>query len=339
MNRLAVAEAQERINHSMVLANGILQRKCDKCKKKKTLLQRASIQGAPDTVHPIVYEVLRSQGQPLDPSTRKFMEARFGKDFSHVRIYTDSKAAESANAINAIAYTMGRNIVFGPGKYTPHLNDGQKLIAHELTHVIQQFNHLENIDSKNDIIRPQDAYEHEADMAAMDAMAGRTVHISPISSASIQRVAGVDDAAEVSLAAVASWCVTGALATIAVDEIFQFGKSIWKGIKFKQNWCDTLFSALYGCVFGIAGGALEKMFLAEYASATGFNIAQFLIKNLKKWGYTQLSGKLSLTLVKLGCNREGNTMASDDTSTSEDDTSQLASSDETSTSEDDMSSA
>jgi hypothetical protein len=266
------------------------------------------------------------------------MEARFGKDFSHVLIYTDSKAAESANAINAIAYTMGRNIVFGPGKYAPHINAGQKLIAHELTHVIQQFNHLENIDIKSDIIRPQDAYEHEADMAAMDAMAGRTVHISPIPSASIQRVAGADDAAEVAtLATVVSWCVTGALGTIAVDELIQFGKSIWKGTKFKQNWCDTLFSALYGCVFGIAGGAIEKMFLAEGASATGFSIAQFLIRNLKKWGYTQLSGKLSLTLVKLGCNREGNTMASDDTSTLGDDTSQVANSDDTSTSGDDAS--
>ena len=193
MSQLAVAQAQKQIPSPMVMANGILQQKCDKCKKKKTLLQRASIQDAPDTALPIVYEVLRSQGQPLDPSTRKFMEARFGKDFSHVLIYTDSKAAESANAINAIAYTMGRNIVFGPGKYAPHINAGQKLIAHELTHVIQQFNHLENIDIKSDIIRPQDAYEHEADMAAMDAMAGRTVHISPIPSASIQRVAGADD--------------------------------------------------------------------------------------------------------------------------------------------------
>jgi hypothetical protein len=80
----------------------------------------------------------RSPGRALDPSTRAFMEPRFGRDFSDVRVHTDPGAAASARAIDAHAYTAGRDIVFGPGRYRPDTPDGRKLIAHELTHVVQQ---------------------------------------------------------------------------------------------------------------------------------------------------------------------------------------------------------
>ena len=86
----------------------------------------------------IVDEVIRSPGQPLDPPTRAFMEPRFGHDFSQVRIHTDAKAAESARAVNALAYTVGRDVVFGAGKYAPQSHEGRRLMAHELTHVVQQ---------------------------------------------------------------------------------------------------------------------------------------------------------------------------------------------------------
>ncbi len=66
------------------------------------------------------------------------MESRFGHDFSGVRIHTDAQAAESARALNALAYTVGRDIVFDAGRYSPRTSDGQKLIAHELAHVVQQ---------------------------------------------------------------------------------------------------------------------------------------------------------------------------------------------------------
>jgi hypothetical protein len=86
----------------------------------------------------IVEAGLRSPGEPLDPATRAFMEPRFGYDFSHVRVHTDSKAVESARALNAMAYTFGRDVVFGPGKFAPASPSGQRLIAHELAHVVQQ---------------------------------------------------------------------------------------------------------------------------------------------------------------------------------------------------------
>jgi len=81
---------------------------------------------------------LRGGGQPLNPATRAFMEPRFGHDFSQVRIHTDGKAAESTRAVNALAYTVGRDVVFGAKQYAPETMNGQRLLAHELTHVLQQ---------------------------------------------------------------------------------------------------------------------------------------------------------------------------------------------------------
>lgn len=102
-------------------------------------LQRNKInQTKPATLPPIVHEVLRSPGQPLDPATREFMEPIFGHDFSQVRVHTDGKAAESARKVNALAYTLGQDVVFGEGQYKPESNAGKRLLVHELTHVIQQ---------------------------------------------------------------------------------------------------------------------------------------------------------------------------------------------------------
>jgi hypothetical protein len=182
------------------VASGMLQRctattECDECRKKREgTLQRATVNSSPiQEVPPIVHEVLRSPGQPLDPQTRSFMEPRFGHefskvslrgsgptvlpntlsvgqpntpfeheadqiakqvmdiqsspsfenrnscDFSGVRIHNDAKAAQSAHALNALAYTVGNHIVFANGQPSSHSND-QQLLAHELSHVIQQSN-------------------------------------------------------------------------------------------------------------------------------------------------------------------------------------------------------
>lgn len=79
-----------------------------------------------------------SPGQPLDSATRAFMELRFGHDFSKVRVHTDERAVESAEAINARAYTVGQDVVFAEREYAPETTEGKRLLAHELTHVIQQ---------------------------------------------------------------------------------------------------------------------------------------------------------------------------------------------------------
>src|SRR5438132_1615607 len=134
------------------IQTGILQRKCacgqhtitgeecEECRQKpEGMMQRAAVSSAPvNAVPPIVHDVLSSSGQPLDAGTRAFMEPRFGHDFSQVRVHTDERAAESARAVNALAYTVGRDVVFGTGQYTPGTSEGRKLMAHELTHVVQQ---------------------------------------------------------------------------------------------------------------------------------------------------------------------------------------------------------
>lgn len=90
------------------------------------------------TTPSIGQDVLSSQGQPLDAATRAFFEPRFGHDFSNVRVHADNRATESAQSINARAYTLEHNVVFGAGQYEPGTTAGQRLLAHELTHVVQQ---------------------------------------------------------------------------------------------------------------------------------------------------------------------------------------------------------
>ena len=99
-------------------------------------VQQASPENA--SAPPIVHDVLNSAGRPLDAATRQFMEPRFGHDFSNVRIHTGSQAAESARAVNALAYTVGHNVVFGSGQYAPATQAGRQLLAHELAHAVQQ---------------------------------------------------------------------------------------------------------------------------------------------------------------------------------------------------------
>lgn len=87
---------------------------------------------------PIVKDMIHSPGQPLDKGIRDEMEFRFGHDFSHVRVYADTRAGETTQLLGARAYTIGNNIAFGPGEFAPVTGKGKQLLAHELTHVIQQ---------------------------------------------------------------------------------------------------------------------------------------------------------------------------------------------------------
>jgi hypothetical protein len=85
-----------------------------------------------------VDEVLRSPGSPLDGDTRQFMERRMGFDFSRVRVHADKKAAASATGLSAAAYTSGNHVIFAADRYAPRTSEGRRLLAHELTHVVQQ---------------------------------------------------------------------------------------------------------------------------------------------------------------------------------------------------------
>ena len=145
--------------------------------------------GSLSRVAPVVHEVLNSPGQPLDAKTNETMGSRFGHDFSKVRVHADGRAAEAAEALSSHAFTLGADIVFGLGQYSPATREGQKMLAHELTHVVQQdagaaSNELE--------LNPSSHFEREADNAAEKVTTGGPGALAPQVSAappSIQRVA------------------------------------------------------------------------------------------------------------------------------------------------------
>ena len=109
--------------------------------KESLLLPAKEGPGHTPTVTPELHTYINSLkggGQPLPEATRAFMEPRFGYDFSLVRVHTDARATQTAKAVNALAYTVGRNVVFGAGQYSPEIAAGQRLLAHELAHIVQQ---------------------------------------------------------------------------------------------------------------------------------------------------------------------------------------------------------
>lgn len=165
-------EADRVAEQVMWMPYPVLQRECNMCDEgEKKILQTKESQGqVPKTqnqnVPPIVHHVLRSPGQPLDPATRAFMEPRFGYDFSKVRVHADSKAAESARAVNARAFTMGKDMVFGADQYSPITSAGRKLLAHELVHTVQQ----RSDENSRLVINDSLEHEHEVNTAVNRAL-------------------------------------------------------------------------------------------------------------------------------------------------------------------------
>jgi Domain of unknown function (DUF4157) len=110
-----------------------------------------------------VNKSVHSPGEPLDSSTRRFIEPRFGRDLSRVRVHADVAAAEAAAAISARAFTVDHDIVFGAGEYAPQTESGRRLLSHELTHVIQQ---QAGVHLKDGVGQAGDPYERHADAVA-----------------------------------------------------------------------------------------------------------------------------------------------------------------------------
>jgi anti-sigma factor RsiW len=139
-------------------------RKCAPCEEEEKLRRKPS-GGIPAEGPGIVREALASGGQALDVTSRAFFEPRFGHDFSRVRIYTDERAGDSARALGALAYTVGQAIVFGRGAFSASSQAGQRLLAHELTHVVQQ-------SAGSSAVGPV-AYQRESDPPAVPGMVQR----------------------------------------------------------------------------------------------------------------------------------------------------------------------
>jgi thiol-disulfide isomerase/thioredoxin len=143
---------------------------CAACADEKRRMQRRAY-GSGDEVPQSVHETLAGSGTGLDADTRGFMESRFGHDFSGVRIHADEKAARSAQAVQAHAYTVGRDIVFADGRYAPASMEGRQLLAHELAHVVQQ-DGADASPGASIAIDDRDAGEAQADHAADRVMSG-----------------------------------------------------------------------------------------------------------------------------------------------------------------------
>jgi hypothetical protein len=143
---------------------------CAECRRKR-LQRKGSDAGASPTlgVTPAVQQVLQAPGRPLDRVTRGVMERHFGHDFSQVQVHTGAQAAASARQVHALAYTVGQHVVFGERQFAPQTRAGQRLLAHELAHVVQQ---RDARFSTNDLALAGDRWEREADAAAQAVVAG-----------------------------------------------------------------------------------------------------------------------------------------------------------------------
>ena len=146
-----------------------------------------------------VKEVVGSGGgSPLDRETRGFMESRLGADFSDVRVHTDSKATESAKSVQAHAYTVGNDVVFQSAKYEPESDSGKRMLAHELTHVVQQRSGpVDGTPAPGgiNISHPSDSFERAADSSADRVMSSASPQSqATTATAGVQRSATDEEA-------------------------------------------------------------------------------------------------------------------------------------------------
>jgi hypothetical protein len=145
-----------------------------------------------------VTEVVRSGGgSPLDTGTRNFMEARLGHDFGDVRVHSDARATESARSVKAQAYTVGTDVVFQSDQYSPQTESGKRMLAHELTHVVQQKSGPVDgtpIGGGVSLSHPSDRFEQAAEATANQAMASPvpTAATATAQGASVQRATEED---------------------------------------------------------------------------------------------------------------------------------------------------
>jgi hypothetical protein len=153
---------------------------CEKKKEKEQQLRRSAAGAAPAAVPAVVGEALRSPGRPLPGAARAALEPGFGRDFSGVRVHTDAKAAESAQAVQARAYTVGQDVVFAAGQYEPDSLAGLHLLAHELAHTAQDDGGLHPSAEWEglSICAANDPAEREAERAAAAVLRGGEAAVS-----------------------------------------------------------------------------------------------------------------------------------------------------------------
>ena len=149
---------------------------------------------------------LRGGGQPLPESVRIFFGARFGHDFSNVRIRTDTRAAEAARGLDARAFTVGRDVIFGAGQYAPGTSEGRQLLAHELTHTIQQGATRQGVPSSLEKSNPVDTAKKEADTTTRVFLQEQS---HTLESGETLRIARLEEASPTAEPAAETLCIPG----------------------------------------------------------------------------------------------------------------------------------
>jgi hypothetical protein len=142
-------------------------------------VRRAAGSAAAAPAPPIVRAVLARPGRPLDPPIRESMEKGLGHDFGRVRVHDDAFAAESVRTVGAVAYSVGRDVVFDTGRFDPSTASGRSLLAHELAHVAQQDGSDAGRAPELRLGRADDPAEREAERAAAEVARGRTTRVRP----------------------------------------------------------------------------------------------------------------------------------------------------------------
>ena len=165
------------MSQSTAIVEDRIDRKCAACEMKKeddedkklqlsrklSTTDKSNLESNEDIANEI-NDIRSTNGFPLDASTEEFMESRLGYNLSNVRIHTEEYTARSANSVNALAYTVGNNVIFGAARYQRNTLEGQRLLAHELTHVIQQnAGRVSGIQRRPPWLSEEDPFEREAE--------------------------------------------------------------------------------------------------------------------------------------------------------------------------------
>lgn len=290
-----VAKAQPlKTRPSLVAPENALQRKCEcggsgagfendceDCKKKK--VQRKAIASGPATAPPIVHEVLRSPGETLDRETRTFFESRFGHDFGKVRVHTDSQASASARAVRAQAYTVGDDVVFSAGHFSPNTRSGRHLLAHELTHVVQQSRGGHTaVQRKLEVGPENDMFEQEADRFAQQISDNRITAGWPVpppssgATAKVQRAA-TDTTTNDSVAAPAN------MGLIVEDSADVVGAGQMRKTAFLDGLHDSVCAAADAELAAVGRTAQGCPFIERWISKLRKRDTQYIERGLRKY--------------------------------------------------------
>ena len=156
---------------NQVMTESSLQRKCDDCGKEDKIQRETHSSGVSATASmdsntESSIDSTKGNGSSLPRETKRYMEDRFGVDFSSVKIHTDTKAGELNEQLNARAFTSGADIYFGGGEFDPDSDSGKRLLAHELTHVVQQAGHNNNWLQRQDK-KPEQAVVDRIDVSLL----------------------------------------------------------------------------------------------------------------------------------------------------------------------------